>query len=82
MRLSIKDRDDRLGYNAVYLVGGVDVDRDPGGSALDHDSEGQRKVERSNQLIKFLVQSATRCRKAGQWIYTGSFTTLGHNCRR
>jgi hypothetical protein len=27
-----------------------------GGSALDHDSEGERKVERNNQLIKILVK--------------------------
>jgi hypothetical protein len=30
--------------------------RDGGGSALDHDREGQRKVERDNQLIKVLVK--------------------------
>jgi hypothetical protein len=30
--------------------------QDGGGSALDHDSEGQRKVERNNQLIKIPVK--------------------------
>jgi hypothetical protein len=30
--------------------------QDGGGSALDHDGEGQRKVERNNQLIKVLVK--------------------------